>query len=39
MQHRFNAAAYTQTDPPGGRAGPGAESDIYDSLAVTGGAA
>ena len=30
--HRFDTAAYTQTDSLGGSTGPGAESDIYDCL-------
>jgi len=30
IQHGFDTAAYTQTDPPMNSTGPGAESDIYD---------
>jgi len=31
-QYGLNTAAYTQTDPPRGRTGPGTDSYIYDCL-------
>jgi len=35
VTHGFNTVAYTQTDPPGGNTGPGAESDIYDCFVAS----
>jgi len=34
LSHGINIAAYSQTDPPGGNTGHGAESDIYDCHAA-----